>query len=121
MKNKRVGCGKVWVHLTHTQIRGRGGNDWSTMCKAKDWHRDDDRVPKRTHFETMKKDQKVHLYGRSMITKISLQPRKPHKRRNIRDSHRRERSNYKGHPTHQEGANRKVEFKTRTTKIKPKW
>jgi hypothetical protein len=71
----------------HTDTGG-GGNDWSTTCKAKDWRRDDDRVPKSTHPETVKKDQKVHLYGRPMITRISPQPGKSHKRRNIRDSHR---------------------------------
>jgi hypothetical protein len=54
----------------------------------------------------VKKDQKVHLYERPMITRISPQPGKSHKRRNIRDSHRPERSNYRGHPTYQEGANR---------------
>ena len=51
-----------------------GGNDWSTTWKAKDWHKDDDRVPKRTHSEIEKKYQKVRLYGRPMITKIRSHP-----------------------------------------------
>jgi hypothetical protein len=64
-----------------------GGNDWRTTCKEKDWCRDDDRVLKSTHSEIVKKDQKVHLYRRPMITRIILQSGKPLKRRSIRDSY----------------------------------
>jgi hypothetical protein len=53
----------------HPHTISMGGNDWCIMCKAKDWHRDDDRAPKHTHSETEKKYQKVRLYGRPMITR----------------------------------------------------
>ena len=79
-----------------------GGNDWRTMCKVKDSRRDDDRVPKHTHSETVKKDQKVRLYGRPMITRIRSHPEKPLKRRSIRDSYRPTSSNFRDH----EGENR---------------
>jgi hypothetical protein len=86
----------------HPRTGPVGGNDWRTTCKAKDWRRDDDRVPKRTHSETVKKDQKVRLYGRPMITRIRSHPGKPLKRRSIRDSYRPTSSNFRD----QEGANR---------------
>jgi hypothetical protein len=61
----------------HPRTDTVGGNDWRTACKEKDWRRDDGRVPKHTHSETMKNDQKVHLYGRPMITRKRSQPGKP--------------------------------------------
>jgi hypothetical protein len=63
---------RPWVGMgtPHPHTNTVGGNDWHTTCKAKDWRRDDDRVPKSTHSETMKKDQKVCLYGKPMITRI---------------------------------------------------
>jgi hypothetical protein len=90
----------------HPSTDTGSGNDCRTTCRAKDWRRDDDRAPKSTHSETVKKDQKVHLYERPMIVGTSPQPGKSHKRRNTRNSHRLERSNYRAHLTYQEGANR---------------
>ena len=61
MKDKRVFHGQVWVHLTRVQLWGvemiiiqRAGQ----RIGAWDYHR----APKRTHSETVKKVQKVHLY-----------------------------------------------------------
>jgi hypothetical protein len=47
------------------------GNDCRTACRAKDYRRDDGRAPKNTHSETVKKDEKVHLYERRMIARTS--------------------------------------------------
>jgi hypothetical protein len=65
-----------------------GGKDWRTTFKARDWCRDDSRAPKRTHSETEKKDRKVRLYGRPMITRTRSLPRKSHKLRSIMNSYR---------------------------------
>jgi hypothetical protein len=72
-----------------------GGNDWCTTFKVKDWLRDDDRFPKNTHSETVKKDQKLRLYGRTMITRIRSHPGKHLKRRSIRDSYRPTSRNFR--------------------------
>jgi hypothetical protein len=86
----------------HPRTGPVGGNDWHTTCKVKDWCRDDGRIPKHTHSETVKKDQKVCLYGRTMIIRIRSHPRKHLKRRSIRDRYRPTSKNFRD----QEGANR---------------
>jgi hypothetical protein len=90
----------------HPSTNTGSGNDCRTSCREKDWRRDDGRAPKSTHSKKVKKYQKVHLYERPMIVGTSPQPGKSHKRRNTRNSHRLERSNYRAHLTYQEGANR---------------
>jgi hypothetical protein len=68
--------------------------------------KDDGKTPKITHTGTVKKDPKVHLYGRPMISKTSRKPGKYHKRRFNRKSNRQARSNYRGHLIYQEGVTR---------------
>ena len=84
---------RVGMGTPHPRTGPMGGNDSRTTCKVKDWRRDDDKIPKHTHSEIVKKDQKVHLYRRPMITRIILQLGKPLKRRSIRDSYIPARNN----------------------------
>ena len=84
----------------HPSTDRGSGNDCRTVCRAKNWCRDDGRAPKSTHSKTVKRDQKVDLYERPMIAKASPQQGRSHKRRNTKNSHRSERSNYKGHLTY---------------------
>jgi hypothetical protein len=66
--------GSQWLSMgtPYPSTYTRRGNDFHTACREKDWCRDDDRACKRTHSEMVKKDQKVHLYERSMIVGMNL-------------------------------------------------
>jgi hypothetical protein len=64
-----------------------------TMSRGKGRRRVYGRVIMITHTETGKKDGKVHLYGQTMIARMSPQLGKSHKRRSTRNRYRQEKRN----------------------------
>jgi hypothetical protein len=106
----------------HPSTDTGSGNDCRTTCREKDWRRDDDRAPKSTHSETVKKDQKVHLYERPMISRTSPQPGNPIKEETPGiATDRREAITEPILHTRKGRIGTGEEPKTKTTTNKPRW
>jgi hypothetical protein len=68
-----------------------------TAKRGNGQRRDNGRIVMVTHTETEKKDEKDHLYGQTMIARMSLQQENFHNRRSTRNRCSRTKRNRRSH------------------------
>ena len=79
------------------------GKGWRTTSREKHWHRNNDKIIKRTHSGTEDTDGQDHLEEQAMIARMRPQPGWLHKGKDTKIYHITRHRNYRGHLTYQKG------------------